>query len=159
MSRLLKLASLPKFGEIGRERLKRGLLLLAGCGIILGGARLLASKKIVSSQSFPVSQEELVNLGEKVLDKALNVLGRKVQEGGNGGDIGGGEEEANRETVGEVAGVVQEVTNQTQVVIEKTVEKKVEEIIEMIKELPEEQAEKIKKEVMKGICEEVCRIE
>jgi len=153
---MLEFIRLPKLGEIGRERLKRGVLLVIGCGVILAGVKLLGSKKMISSASIPISKEQLVDLGGKVLDKALNVLGKRTggeEESGDSEDKKGVE---SRETAGEVAGAVQEVTSKTQVVIEKTVEEKVKEIMETIKNLPEEQAERIRKEVMKEICEEIC---
>lgn len=153
---MLKLLRLPKLGEVGQERLKRGLLLGAGCGVLLAGIKLLAAKKVVSSKSIPVSQEELVDFGGKVVDKALGILGKQTREDQTN-EVKEGSK--NQQDSGEVAGAAQtvkEATKDSQKVVEKVVEKKTEEIIKMIKKLPERQAERIKREVMKGICEEIC---
>lgn len=158
---MLKVPRLPKLSEVGRERLKRGLLLLIGCGVVLAGAKLLVRKKVVFSGSVPLNQEQMVDFGKKLAGKALGLLGENQGKEGQEGEEGRDEREG--ESLGEVAGAVQEMAKEPQKavekVVEKTVEKKVEEIIKVIKELPEKQAEKIKKEVMKEICKEVCRIE
>lgn len=152
---MLKVPKLPKLSGIGKERLKRGLLLVVGSGVILAGGKLLASKKAISLAKIPLGQKEIAELGESILGKAQGILERRnQQEGGEGKERAEEEKEE-----GQVAGVVQEAVKDPQAAVEKIVESKTKEIIETIKKLPEEQAEKIRKQIMKEICEEVCRIE
>ena len=155
--RMPKLFKLPELGEVGKQRLKRGLLLVVGSSVLMGGMRLLATKGALSLGSVPFSQEQVRDLGAKVVNKAMDVLERESQ---GDGDLEGQEGEKSEEK-GEVAGAAQEEGSEpggvVEKITEKTVETKVEEIIKTIKSLPEEQANKIKREVMKGICEEICK--
>lgn len=155
----LGMIKLLKLGEVGKERLKRISLLLVGGGVILAGLKLLVPKKVVSFENIPVSQEEIVDFGKGVLDKALSILGKKTEKEDEEGLPAGRQGQEDQGEVGQVAGVTEQVIVEPQRVVEKIVEEKTKEIIQMIEELPEKQAEKLKKQIMKEVCEEVCKVE
>ena len=129
---------------MGKDRLKRLLILLLVVGFLLIGVKVFAdwqNKKKAAGETTNLPNLNLggkiSNLGEQILGKAVetlpgnNVLKQKI--------------------------ITEKETSSTNTETEKVerVEIKTQEIIEIIKELPAEQMENIKKQVFKDFCQKI----
>ena len=127
---------------MGKDRLKRFLIIIFVAFLVLAGAKVFADwqgKKKAQGEvlSFPTAE-----IGEKISDFGEQVLGKAV-------DILPGNSALKEKII-----IEKESTNTETEKVEK-VEIKTQEIIEIIKELPAEQLENIKKQIFKDFCQKV----
>lgn len=133
---------------MGKERLKRILLLFLAGGVVFWGVTAFAKwqeSKKVAGESIKIPTElvteKVEDLGEKVLGKAAEVL-------------------PGSEKIKEKENVIEKENIQTQTEVQNTettkiLENQTREIIEILKQLPEEQLKQIKKQVFKDFCQEI----
>lgn len=129
---------------MGKDRLKRFLIIILVVFLVLAGAKVFADwqgKKKAQGEvlSFPTTQigEKISDFGEQILGKAVDILpGNSVL----------------KEKI-----IIEKESTNTNTETEKVerVEIKTQEIIEIIKELPAEQLDNIKKQIFKDFCQEI----
>ena len=131
---------------MGKDRLKRILIILLVAALVAGGIKVFADwqkKQKARGQviSLPTQQigEKISDLGDQVLGKAMEIL-----PGGSG-------LKEKMKTESKPTSSINQTDSQTVTQTEK-VETKTQEIIQIIKELPAEQLEVIKKQVFKDFC-------
>jgi hypothetical protein len=133
---------------MGKDRLKRLLVLLMIVGFLAGGVKVFAdwqAKKRASGQNASLS---VGKIGEKISDMGENVLGKAVEVLPMNKELK--EKVVSVESLPSDSQSSGQNTTQTE-----KVEIKTQEIIEIIKELPATELERIKKQVFKDFCQSV----
>jgi len=127
---------------MGKDRLKRILIIVFVAFLVLAGAKVFADwqrKKKAQGEdlSLPTAEigEKISDFGEQILGKAVEVLP------GNS---------ALKQKI-----IIEKESSNTETEKVERVEIKTQEIIEIIKELPAEQLENIKKQIFKDFCQKV----
>jgi len=127
---------------MGKDRLKRLLMVLLIIGFLAGGVKVFADwqgKKKAQGEALSLPTAKI---GEKISDLGEQILGKTVQ-------VLPGNSVLKEKIITE-----KESTNTETEKVEK-VEIKTQEIIEIIKELPAEQLENIKKQIFKDFCQKM----
>ncbi len=131
---------------MGKDRLKRMLIVILVAFLVLFGAKVFADwqgKKETQGEvlSLPTAEigEKISNVGEQILGKTVEVL------------PGGVELKEKIESQGESL----PETADEEINPEEKLENKTQEIIEIIKQLPAEQLETIKKQIFKDFCQKI----
>jgi len=133
---------------MGKDRLKRFLIIIFVAFLVLAGAKVFADwqgKKKAQGEvlSFPTAE-----IGEKISDFGEQVLGRAV-------DVLPGNSALKQKIITEKESTNINTNTTTETEKVERVEIKTQEIIEIIKELPAEQLENIKKQIFKDFCQKM----
>ena len=133
---------------MGKDRLKRLLIVLLIAGFLLIGGKVFADWQAKKKALGQDSSLSVGKIGEKISDIGENVLGKAVEV-----------LPVNKELKEKVISVESlpsdsQSSGQNTTQTEK-VEIKTQEIIEIIKELPAEQLENIKKQIFKDFCQSI----
>jgi hypothetical protein len=134
---------------MGKDRLKRLLILLLIIGLLAGGFKVLAdwqAKRKVLGQESVLSVDKI---GEKISDFSQNVLGKTIE-------VLPGSKELKEKIISTTSNSSdnQTINNQNTTQTEK-VEIKTQEIVEIIKDLPATELERIKKQIFKDFCQSI----
>ena len=139
---------------MGKDRLKRLLIILLIIGFLLIGGKVFAdwqAKKKASGEQALLSAEKI---GEKISDFGESVLGKAIEVLPGGRDLK--EKIVSEEKTS--SGTTPSVSDSKEEKVIK-VETKTQEIIEIIKELPAAELEKIKKQIFKDFCQSILKEE
>ena len=138
---------------MGKDRLKRVLILLVLIAFLLVGGKVFAdwnNKRKASGQSISLPLKDIStqinNLGEEVLGKAISVIP--------------GSSDLKEKILKQPTPTVKENSSssgqeESQVTVIKETESKTETIIQILKELPAEQLDKVKKQIFKDFCQQI----
>jgi hypothetical protein len=131
---------------MGKDRLKRLLIVLLIAGFLLIGGKVFADWQAKKKSTGINSSLSVDKIGEKISDFGENVLGKTIEV-----------LPLNQELKEKVISTEKvSPDNQTENITQtEKVEIKTQEIIEIIKELPATELEKIKKQIFKDFCQSV----
>lgn len=133
---------------MGKDRLKRLLIVLLIAGFLLIGGKVFADWQTKKKASGQDSSFSVGKIGEKISDLGENVLGKAVEVLPVNKEL--------KEKVVSVESLPSDNNSSDQNITQtEKVEIKTQEIIEIIKELPAEQLENIKKQVFKDFCQSI----
>ena len=133
---------------MGKDRLKRLLIVLLIAGFLLIGGKVFADWQTKKKASGQDSSFSAGKIGEKISDLGENVLGKAVEVLPVSKEL--------KEKVVSVESLPSDSHSSDQNVTQtEKVEIKTQEIIEIIKELPAEQLENIKKQIFKDFCQSI----
>jgi len=138
---------------MGKDRLKRILIILLVAILVAGGVKVFADWQKKQKDKGQILSLPTQQIGEKIADLGEQVLGKAIEIVPGGSGL---KEKLKAKTT--PTPTTSQTTPETVVQTER-VETKTQEIIEMIKELSAAELENIKKQFFKDFCQEILKEE